>query len=89
MRTGSTTAYLGGDDLDGGHEAVGDDGHAQEHVHQAQEVDGGPGELLAQRGVQGKPNGEDDSRLTVCVSSTLGAVNVGGVADGDHCGGGG
>lgn len=47
--------------LDGRHESVGDDAHAQEHVDERNEVNDSPRHLIPYRRVLGVPHGQDHS----------------------------
>lgn len=57
------SSYLRCDDLYGCHEAVSNDGHSQEHVHEWQEVDHSSGHLVTDSGVFGVPDRQQDARL--------------------------
>lgn len=47
--------------LDGRHESIGDDAHAEEHVDERNEVNDGPRHLIPYRRVLGVPHGQDHS----------------------------
>lgn len=74
------SAHLRGDDLDGRHEAVSDDGHSQEHVHQGDEVDHGAGHLVPEARLLGLPHRQQDAlganRLLVALIRTAGGGAV-------------
>ena len=73
------------DHLDGGHEAVGDDGHAEEEEGHGGEVDDGPCHLVADTQVRvGLPHGHDDPRHTTAGRPARLLVRHRGVIAGVH-----
>lgn len=48
--------YLRGDDFDGCHEAIGNDWHTKEHVHETREVDNSPPCLLSHWRIKWQPH---------------------------------
>lgn len=57
---------LGCNDFNGGHKAVSNDGHTQEHVDHGHKVDHSSGSFVAQRGIIRLPHRQQDARLTAC-----------------------
>lgn len=60
-----TCFYLWGDDLYGRHEAVCNDGHSQEHVHERDKVDHSSGHLVTEPRLVGFPDGKQDALCAV------------------------
>lgn len=59
-----TCSHLWCDDLYGRHEAVCNDGHPQEHVHERDKVDHSSCHLVAEPGLVGLPDREEDAAST-------------------------
>lgn len=79
-RDSFTGSHLRRDDLDRCHEAVGDDGHSQEHVHERHKVDHSSGNLVTDPRAVGLPDGQQDAGpahrrlLTLLLSAQRSAI---------------